>query len=237
MQTIEELKKAYQNLLNEWSSARKEYDTKDGFTWDGPSDWENYFAQKPRILFVTKEAHSEYNPDTPIDKINGAFHLNLARWKYAIKSLYDNPNKSLEFLEDSELRKYSNNNNDDIALVEIKKFNENNKKSSDDHILEFAKRDKDFLKRQIDLISPQVVVCCSTIDSYDVIYEDSRQDELLSDINKKVQCWRQDNNRLIVDFYHPSHTRYPGGPKALFELLCKVLDKGLVFENFDWGRK
>ena len=214
---------------------RPEYDVKGEFCWDGPSDWKRWCNQLPRILFLVKEPHGGYHPCEPIKSISGPFQLNIARWKYIIRDLYEHPDQCPKELDESDIKDKSQNNNDDIAIVEVKKKNEEWKRSDMKDILGYANRDQDLLREQIDLIDPHIVLCAFTIDAYgDYIYGNDDW-QLLHSITepKKARCFKH-MNRLVIDYYHVSN---PSGVKLLFDALCKLIMEGKVFSNFHWMKK
>ncbi|MDP1744850.1 MAG: hypothetical protein Q8L90_04695 [Bacteroidota bacterium] len=226
----------HKELLEKWNKTRPEYNQENGFTSDGPSNWHEWTEQKPRILFLLKEALDTFTPSNPTQHQIGAksFGLNIARWKYAIKKLYENPHETLSFPSKEFIKEWSNNTNADIAIVEVKKFDENNGVSNPKKISSYAMRDKEFLKEQIRLINPQIILCCKTGDDYaNYLYIEDYdiKEPLISDSN--CNCYK-DVNRLIIDFYHPS-TRNEARAKELFEILCKMIKEGNIFKKFDWG--
>ncbi len=227
-------------LLERWYKERPEYDTENAnaeFCWDGPSNWNKWLKQKPKILFLAKEPHSGYQPCIDNKEISGVFNLNIARWKFAIKKICENSNETLSMPTDEGLRSWTENKNDDISIVEVKKKNADLKRSSNTDIMEYAKKDKDFLKEQIDLINPDIVLCCYTVESYDIIYGNEYTDDNIEKLVsiEKVACWKH-NNRLVIDFYHPSYWQYPQGVEGLFNLLCELLKNDLVLKRFDWNK-
>lgn len=76
------------------------------------------------------------------------------------------------------------------------------------------------------------------IDAYDAIYDEAYDPyEEIIHINR-CKCWKL-NDRLVIDFFHPS--TFPGyldeGDRdiELFETLCKMIKEGMVFEKFAWA--
>lgn len=223
------LQKCYDGKYASWEDEIKE------FTWDGPSNWKLWCSQKPGVLFLAKEAHSGYHPSVPNQEISNKGGKNIARWNFAIQSLYEDRNKDLAFPDDSQLPGAS----DAFAIVEVKKLQEDNKVSKSKEINEYAKEDRDCLKEQIRLIGPHVIVCCGTSDAYDIIFKDTPEIEAAITLNSidKYKCWKV-GERLVIEFHHqsafpdwvdPSDEDY-----RLFDTLCELLDKGNVFENFNW---
>lgn len=90
-------------------------------------------------------------------------------------------------------------------------------------ILSYAKKDKDLLRKQIDILDPQIVICCGTFDCYDVIYDYTYGTEEKLINFKNCSCWRVDK-RLVIDFYHPSY--WVKGDRNLYEILCHLLHDG-----------
>jgi hypothetical protein len=169
----------------------------DEFIYDGPSDWALYYKSKPRIMFLLKESWGSHHPSQQGLKINTKHMINLARWKIAIENKINN--KPCIFLKRESLPA----NLDDVARVEIKKINTESKLSSNSDIKKYAINDKDYLREQIELINPQIIICCGgsqlILDCYDIIFENHIKNE------KKISdsVWLS-NNRIVLDFYHPS---------------------------------
>lgn len=171
------------------------------FCWDGPSNWDFYYSSKPRIMFLLKEPRNDFQPSVPNQKIDSKFMMNISRWKTLIQRLVTG-NFSNEFIDDRNL----SSTIDDIAIVEVKKIDEGNISSNNSVLRNYTKRDKSFLVEQINNINPHIIVCCGTVDFYDIIFEDLQlQEKKLSACDGKY-CW-DSNNRVVIDFYHP--TTYP----------------------------
>ena len=60
-----------------------------------------------------------------------------------------------------------------IAYIEVKKNAESKPRSDDNEIMEYAIRDRDYLKRQLDIIDPQIIFLGGTKKCYDLIEEQS----------------------------------------------------------------
>ena len=230
-----EYEKKINALFEKWKQARPEYEVEGKrFTIDGIADYDAWEKSKPKILFLLKENHDEeYEPCWGITVDSKPWSLNIARWRQILIELFRDISKEISF-EIVDLPETI----DDIAMVEVKKLNEGKKVSSNSDIMKYAKRDNKFLKEQIDLINPQVVLCGNTGDFYDIIYADDsscKESERLSPDLSKCACWKY-HDRLIIDFYHPS-TRSDARARELFEILCKIIKEENVFANFDWGKK
>ncbi len=118
--------------------------------------------------------------------------------------------------------------------MDVKKANEGKSKSDNGDIVNYAKRDKTFLKEQIDLISPNVIICGGTFHAFrNAVYdniEDKNQLHYAWNTTSESSAWTH-NNRLVINFYHPS---YAFNKEDLFENLCSLLIEGKVFEKFNW---
>lgn len=192
----------------------------DEFVWDGPSNWELYENSFPRIMCLVKEARNGYHPSAPNQKTDTKFMRNLARWSYLIREAFQS-NTPPSMPSNAELPE----TNDMLAIVEVKKINEEKTFSNYHDLNKYAIDDRDFLKRQIDLIAPNVVLCTNTLDFYDAIYDWTHlSDKKLIAIGNN-SCWLSDN-RLVIGFYHPSTFGWGDPSKKddeYFSLLTKLL--------------
>jgi hypothetical protein len=209
---------------NKWIDHLEDENKK--FTWDGivaqnEEEFDLWLNSKEKILFLVKEAHGDYEPSIPAD-IERKFNLNLARWKYLIEG-YATNGEIPNFPADEILK----GKNTGIAIVEVKKYDEGKKVSSNEEILYYAKRDAKFLREQIELIKPTIIVCCGTYGAYeDGIYLNE------ADNIKHIHYanWKESENvhasicthrdRTILHFYHPSYSK---SPKVLYDLMGELL--------------
>ncbi len=225
--------KEHSELLDKWRLpyqahlANENYE----FTLDGPSDWTRYSQQHPRILFLLKESHGEgWHPSIKKDMDKTRFSQNVTLWKYAINALYQNPAGKLDF---PDIWSIPNGDHSDIAFVEVKKLNESKPTSRNNEIKAYARKDKEFLKTQIDLLDPHIVLCAGTIDPYDVIYGEDYDPYVDLSPNENRKCWHL-SDRLVIDFVHPSYWRTSA--EQLYYRLCSLITDGKVFEKFAWSK-
>lgn len=221
-----------ETLFNRWKQARPEYENEaEGkrFSLDGIQNFDSWMSTKSKILFLLKENRAqedEWEPCWGINRDANPFSWNIIRWRQLLIDSYQSSTKELSFAK-VELPEFVN----DIALIEVKKLNEGNGRSSYSDIRYYARRDKDFIKEQIELTNPNIIFCCSTGDFYsDDIYGDEEWVHLICD--SKCNCY-QHGNRLIIDFYHPS-TRSGQRELELFDILQRMIRDGKVFEKFNW---
>jgi len=230
----------YQTRINElfdrWKKAQGYTD--ENFTVDGvaPENWDKWNHSKPKILFLLKENWGDFEPQDGFT-IKGDFEghfftWNIARWRHLIQTLFSD--FSADVQPDDFHAKFPIVV-EDCALVEAKKINEAQGTSSNIQIYEYVVKDKAYLKEQLDLLDPQIILCCYTENAY---RQRLRLNDHYPELIKKSNCGcYKDGNRLVIDFYHPSvregHTR----SVELFEILKFMIKEGRVFEHFDWGKK
>lgn len=203
-------------LYTKWESERPDYNK---FCRDGilvESEWDK---SHPKILFLLKETFedfsiiegNEYGPEGN----SHTFWRRMRMWTYIITEVYNDRiptfEKALSIKEEP---------NKDIAYVNIKKNaqkskNKNEAKSVDSDIRSYAIRDKEFLQRQIDIINPSVVLCCSTFKFCDIIFNNIRR--VSDNLYNSNGIW-------IIDFGHPSQTYF--SYRENFDALSKIL-KGI----------
>ncbi|MBN1864260.1 MAG: hypothetical protein JW808_05110 [Victivallales bacterium] len=210
-------------LFKEWQ-AEREYD---GFFQDGVIGENHWEAHSPRIIFVLRENYSDdWGIDCPIDirgGTNSKFFPNLARWKYLIDKvcltshIYDFPSEE-ELCAHQGGWCLSN-----VAYVNIKKEKGTSRSSKND-ILNYAVKDKKYLKREIDAIDPQVVLCGGTFAPYHAIYDGNNT---IREISRQVHMH---GDRVVVNFYHPGWWQCPGGEKGLYGRLQDAIGDSSVIE-------
>lgn len=209
-------------LFQIWIKRRKINES--NFTYDGPQNTAKWESLELKILFLLKEAYNGFEPAYPIppEKIKKTFFLNIVRWRALLQSLYFQPNKEAILLNNDEYSELI----EDIAIVEVKKNDEGNRRSVDSIIESYARRDKCFLKKEIDLINPHVVICGGTFKSYNIIYE--LNDNSLDLKMLSHGCYNH-KNRLVIKSYHPSYN-----PHDYFFVLEKMIIDADIHNNFTW---
>lgn len=174
------------------------------FIWDGPAHWDKFEEKENiRIIFLGKESHSSYHPSTP-SLVNDKFSRNIARWTNIIISNLHIKEKIVDPYSDDLQAAF-----DRIAIVEVKKINEDKTRSIFKDIEKFAWIGRAFLKEQLAILKPQIIVCCGTLVFYDIINnyseEDKNEMEKLIYNNNGVMAWNT-NDVIVLSFCHPSST-------------------------------
>ncbi len=126
----------------------------------------------------------------------------VSEWTYGIHNTTSS--KIAPYREDID----KNKNNEwlnKIAVVNIKKSS-GQSESDFNEILAYAEYDKNELKKQIEIIDPDIIICGYTIEALDIIFDTSI---------RKNRCdnWfyyptLDGRKRLVIDYYHPAN-RYP----------------------------
>ena len=154
--------KSLGELKNIWKNLRPEYEL---FCDDGilsESDWDK---KRTKIIFLLKETFKDFKIIKGKYGPNGnskTFWRKMQMWTYIADKIYNGEDVSnLEAIEVKEKPNY------EIAYVNIKKDVMKNKgayqtNSNDEDIKKYAKSDSNLLKTQIDLINPDIIICCGT---------------------------------------------------------------------------
>jgi hypothetical protein len=158
--------------------------------------WQN----SSKIMFLLKETYThwikirESGAQGP-DGTSKTFWRRMRIWTYVIDEIVhgnkSNFKKALEIKEEP---------NDSIAYVNIKKLAEKSEYnseaySSDADILKYAISDKEFLLKQIELISPRIIICSGTFKFCA---------EIFGAIEKICERIYKANKLYLIDFYHLS---------------------------------
>lgn len=194
---------------------------------DGVVDEETFVASKYRVMALLKEAHDKDKviPDWNkyVDYIceEAKTDRKYAHWdnlNYWIEALY-NPEKSFAECTNHTYgyNKELNINMLKVAVVNVKKTL-GDSKSDDDEILEYAKKNREMLLKEISLIKPRLVICGGTFKSAKEIYQIKTCQHLECGLEYFVI--NDGNDKMIfIDYVHPS---YFGVGKCILYTFIKV---------------
>jgi hypothetical protein len=199
--------KAHADLLAEW--ARKSPHAEQAFYPDGVIDPEKWAEAPIKILFLNKEAHDSNNPDTEgFDltslireemefKSYGLTYRNTAIWAYAIHKAVMTGSEGLPRWD-----KIQDSMGDDIensfhscAIANIKKSGGVSTSNHSD-LKRYAEMDGDLLRRQVDLINPDLIIAGSVWYLVKDLWPGC--EELFDSVHRH-------RNTVIVDFWHPAN--------------------------------
>lgn len=212
-------------LLDEWYNARKNYAP---FIDDGIFDPKSFNTQSNKILFILKEAHWDGVPGQRENLCSILLHNNgnswkswnnIARWT---KAILDNGSYS-ENISCEE----RHNTLHRIAAINLKKQAGGNR-AKGKSLIEFAINDAEFLKRQIDEIAPDIIICCgysSPKSNAEILYENvlfpnnSTEWQYIPVTQKNIWFFEY-KNIPVVSFYHPNCNKGQNGIRGheLFKL-------------------
>ena len=202
----------------------KAYHEFDIFCKDGIVDESEYGNGMPKIVYLLKDANVEKADEADIcknliDTINGINNFGKM-WKVICmwSRIAENPDCRFtdccddKFDVDDSIREYLKK----IAVVNLSKEHGKGINDQDELSVKLAKsveRYYHFTKREIDIIDPDIVICCGTyhyvLGSYNV------KDKVLP---SGARCFEADG-KLFVEMYHPaSYISYP----ALFAYFKEV---------------
>lgn len=210
------IKEKEQVLFSVW----KEKQGYEYFISDGVFNEEELNKQKYRILFVLKEANWE-NATADLcelllsEKSSGYWKTwnNIARWTKAILEGGDYPRYVSKSDKTYWLKK--------IIAMNLKKVG-GDEHAENETIYSFAQNDRVYLKQQIELYNPDIIICCGRGTGknadilHDVVFEKDEVSDWQEPILKYNYFLAKVNNKEnvpVVSFYHPQMR----GSHQLFE--------------------
>ena len=223
------------SLMAEWKAAHKERNL-ECFISDGIVDSVSYECASPRICFFLKEAYSKNdNADWSLTKwlAGGAMTRmwgTVAEWAYGITNTTCNyiPHKpQLSHAEKTEYLKK-------LSVVNVKKSNGDAYSDYKD-LLDYTVADSTFLKRQLDILSPNVIVCGNNSSLLRLLFGAKLQTngKVSSEGEIPYQFMRENGyavvgNQIILDFYHPAN-QYPS--ILNYYTICGLYQQALKFRG------
>lgn len=220
------MEERFESLFSEWSSLN--HHKGKGFVSDGIIDKNRWEKTERKILFILKEAYSD--PTDPEDfdlcelirdKWQGPKHpiwWNLSYWAYGIHN-----SNHLQTI-----RKPEKNNEKERALIKesllssavlnIKKSSGNTQSNPDD-LKHYVLNDGEFIKREIELINPSIIICG---------YVWEYLDHLWPNANQVYDLVYRDGKTFIVDFWHPANRFHP---KLNYYCLMSVISNSGYFSS------
>lgn len=168
---------------------------------DGVANEKEYLDSKYKILYVMKEVNSYQNGGWSLTEFlsNGAITQtwdNIARWTEGILNL--EKDIDWEYLsKDNDLRRHKYLKK--IASINLKKT-PGRHTSIANEISMATKNNKDFIKKQVTLYQPNIIVCCGTSGLFVKYCIDS--DFTWQMTSRGIKYMILDNT-IIVSFSHP----------------------------------
>ena len=188
-------------LLENW---KKQHEKKGyrKFISDGIVNYDKWKNQStPKVCYFLKEAYDTHENGFDLTKMlkekePWGMWKKVVIWTQAIYNsfsgdIFDYPSKDFKSVFKNVIQ--------NIAVVNIKKSN-GEKSSNDNDLQQFINLDKEKIKREIELINPDIIICGKTFKFLKQIIDDI---EIYD--NSLIAKWK---NILIIDYYHPAG-RYP----------------------------
>lgn len=204
--------KELKNLMDQWRLGPNHIGFV--FNYDGIVNEEFWNNEKnKKILFFLKEAyHSKESEARYKEENNSSYFLTeelnsykpwkmwkkVAVWTAAINNT--DSNGTLKYSETA-IRNAEQDLIKSIAVVNVKKSHGTNT-SNYENLVEYADRDKEYIKTEIELIKPKVILCGNNCSLLRKAYPEMNLNELNED------HYLIFNDTIILDYYHPAN-QYP----------------------------
>ena len=221
------IKEQEQALFARWKSERGyQY-----FISDGIFDEQEWNKQAYKILFVLKEANWESgNEDLCkylLSEESSSYWKtwnNIARWIKALLEQGEYPRYVSKSDKSFWLRK--------VAAMNLKKVG-GDAVAENDTIREYAEADRVYIKEQIELYQPDIIICCGRGNGknadilHDIIFDSSQVSYWQNPITEAKYNYftvkiRDDHVTPVVSFYHPqmrgSHDKFKKRYEEMIEI-------------------
>lgn len=184
------------------------------FVADGAVCPDEYLASSPKICFLLKEAHFD-EPDSIARRL-AAGHMSqmwaaVAEWAYGIRhATAGGPLPKRPSLSPEEKTRILRS----VAVVNVKK-SEGMSESDYGDLLDYVEADRDLLREQIEMLDPDVIVCCNYSSFLRAVYGAGITERRKVDDAGLIDHERMLENgyivfqgRIVLDYYHPAN-HYP----------------------------
>lgn len=185
-----------------------EVNHRNGFIRDGVVNLNVWEKQDKRIAFLLKEAYGD-NSEWDLKEMLRVKSPWSSIWRRVAEWTYGIQNTTVDKIAKYEPEKISMEENNmllnQIAVFNLKKSG-GEPQSNPNEIKAYANADRIEIKRQLELINPDIVVCGNTMSALNQIYDCSIKTESSHNDN-----WYYFTNviggkkRLVLDYYHPAN--------------------------------
>lgn len=222
------------SLMREWSESHRIQGMKN-FISDGAVNADTYQNCCPKIAFFLKEAYSrEDNCNWSLTEWLNSGALTrmwstVSEWTYGIRNTTETIIPPKPQLANEEKTKWLQT----IAVVNVKKSNGESCSSYED-LLQYTKNDILYLKRELEILAPDIIVCGNNSSMLRAIYESSIQDNIVhTDSCIDCEFMRKNGyaiirNQIILDFYHPAN-QYPA--MLNYYTICSLYQQALKMKK------
>ena len=218
----------HEQILQEWRTLAHSKPNR-SFISDGPLDWRRWSSNnegRPRVLFLLKEAYSESSdacdwglPEQAREWIETSSIAArktwrvMALWAKALREFdVAAPPPMSSFPTAAEDRAHIHEHLLHTAVINLKKY-DGGKKSSDadlvDHLISSPSgnaghSNHDLLRRQLNALAPDIVVCGGTFSSFRVAFTGDGSTRFRPVGDPDWDCHQADG-ALWLDYWHPDH--------------------------------
>ena len=199
---IKTMRAEMESLFQEWEAAHKQKGY-ERFIRDGivsPKDW--YGQPTPKICYLLKEARRDVEGYNLVEDLqaSGPWQMwkKVAVWTEAIFQAFGDGKEYDQERIQTNIRQNINR----IAVINVKKSN-GQSKSDYQELKKYAKEDRVFLRRELDIINPDIIVCGYTSHCLRVILGDDWKNN-----KTDMTLFGEWNGKLVIDYYHPA-SKYP----------------------------
>ncbi len=182
------------SLFERWRQSREEYEDK--FSKDGIIKESAWLGASPKLLFLLKETN-DFPDDIRVLIPNywKGLWVNVGRWAYGLQKTAKGCIPS--FTEASQPHNYKTAG-ESSAIMNLKKSPGKNQ-SNMEEIRGKAQYDKDFIKEELDIIQPEIVVCGAKFEIAKKIISELN----CKPIDEDSKCYKI-GETLWIDYCHPS---------------------------------
>lgn len=213
MESFEERIKSCTNnddVLSLWKEKSEHNDKV--FVKDGIVDDVVWKSQDKKILYILKEAYGSAEDWDLTERVlkkdsilshptwRSVVEWTYGIWKTSAEEIASYAPKEIHEIKDDLIRK--------IAVINLKKSD--GKSCSDNlQIKQYAENDIELIKKQIELISPNIIVCGSTLSALNEALKAKGHKPVYSN-DSKCDNWFYytdaftGSETLVIDYYHPS---------------------------------
>lgn len=205
---------------------------KEHFVPCGVVDEETYLSSKPKLVVVLREVN---DPDHTLESVADFLRWQVSRglegekiyhmwkrvgiWSYAIHNGFARYRDLDSYIIAAKGLRL-------IGMTNLNKQSGGDGMSEDETIRKWAKETLDLWKRELEIMDPDLVLCCGTYWIVSELLKLNRQQTLSG---PWYSVWeRNDRGTLVASFYHPS---YRGRSAMLYaflkEALLELREKGL----------
>ena len=199
---IKTMRAEMESLFQEWEAAHKRKGYK-RFIRDGIVSPEVWYGQPtPKICYLLKEAYSKDKGYDLAKKLKNdnpwQMWKKVAVWTEAIFQAFGDGKEYDQKRIQANIRQNINR----IAVINVKKSN-GQSNSDYQELKKYAKEDRAFLRRELDIINPDIIVCGYTSHCLRVILGDDWKNN-----KTDMTLFGEWNGKMVIDYYHPA-SKYP----------------------------